>query len=1129
MTNIKFKLLIPTLLMVALALASTIYVSFLQYQTFQNQEKDTTGKHTSQLITLLQLRRKKNIALMHLLTNKKQFIKSALMRDRNALLAEMIPYFEQMEYGFVNLYDLHGAIIARADLPDTFGNPDELSPTALKLLETQETASLVTVYNGLLAVFSVTKLMGPSSPIGVLIVGNYLDQPSVDNIARTNNLDIKFYLNEDEIVSSSKYNKVIAPGSERTTLVDISEAGGGKESLKVLLIEDVSEAKKKFMAALLNIMLLMAAVSGVIIFFSRRTILSAADSLNSARISAEQKTLDLKSTNDQLESEIAERRMAEERLRRRDSILQALSFIGGRFLQTTDIDQNINTCLERLGAATDVSRIAIRKNHTDADGNLFAKRKYEWVAPGVASQMANEDYTERYYLASGLDSDALSRKQSFHGQVKDFPEALRTYFEKGGVESVLMVPIFVDNQWWGYIGFAECARKRSWDTAEIGVLGTAADIIGAAIYRRQADEDLLQARDRAMEASNTKSLFLANMSHEIRTPMNAIIGFTQMLERTTANKTQKEYLRIIGNSANTLLDIINSILDFSKIESGKFELEKTGFDIVKELEGMIETLSFKANEKSIDLVFNLDPMLPQALSGDSLRIKQVLINLIGNAIKFTDRGGYVHTRIVLESIDVEARIVNISFSVEDNGIGISKDKQGSILEPFTQADCSISREYGGTGLGLAISDNIVAMMGGQLSLESEQGKGTMFSFTLGFDMLDEEDSVGPKSMNLNLKVALCCSRQEEPSQERVVRKYLEHLGCSVYDLAEITDLVDIEDVHVLIMSISSIDIEAIRTARVITNAPIIAIAREYAAEIMEGSFDKVIYQPVYMSKLIDAIVEVTGTEMKLDGGNINQNDLEVMRFDAKVLVAEDVPTNQMLIKLIMGESGIDVDIASNGLEAVEKYRTGSYDVVFMDIHMPVCNGINATKMIREHEQMTMRPRTPIIALTADAIKGEKEHLLAEGMDDYITKPIDREALNAIFRKYIHVEAAGDVPEHSAGSRNAGFDIQGMAKSLGITEDMARLCLQDFFSSVDGDLEEFQANMNSRNRSGICEIAHKIKGTAANLRIDEIADICREVERIAKSGLTADDITVLNSKIERIAILKNNLWEMVGRQ
>lgn len=1129
MKNIKFKLLIPTLLMVALALASTIYVSFLQYVTFQNQEKETTGKHTSQLITLLQLRRQKNIDLMHLLTNKKQFIKSALMLDRNALLAEMTPYFEQMEYGFVNLYDLHGAIIARADLPDIFGNPDELSPLALKLLETQETASSVTVYNGLLAVFSVTKLMGPYSPIGVLIVGNYLDQPSVDNIARTNNLDIKFYLNEDEIVSSSKYNKLIAPGSERTTLVDISEAGGGKESLKVLLMEDVSEAKKKFMAALLNIMLLMTAVSGVIIFFSRRTILSAADSLNKARISAEQKTLALKSTNDRLESEIDERRLAEERLRRRDSILQALSFIGGRFLQTKDIDQNINTCLERLGAATDVSRIAIRKNHTDADGNLFAKRKYEWVAPGVASQMANGDYTERYYLASGLDRDALSRKQSFHGQVKDFTEALRMYFEKGGVESVLMVPIFVNNQWWGYIGFAECVRKRSWDTAEIGVLGTAADIIGAAIYRRQADEDLLQARDRAMEASNAKSLFLANMSHEIRTPMNAIIGFTQMLERTTANKTQKEYLHIIGNSANTLLDIINSILDFSKIESGKFELEKTGFDIVKELEGMIETLSFKANEKSIDLVFNLDPMLPRVLSGDSLRIKQVLTNLIGNAIKFTDRGGYVHIRIVLESIDEEARIVNISFSVEDNGIGISKDKQESILEPFTQADCSISREYGGTGLGLAISDNIVAMMGGRLSLESEQGKGTMFSFTLGFDMLDEEYGVGPKSMNLNLKVALCCSRREEPSQERVLHKYLEHLGCSVYVLAEITDLVDIEDVHVLIMSIPSIDIEAIRTARVITNAPIIAIASEYAAEIMEGSFDKVIYQPVHMSKLIDAIVEVTGTEMKIGGGNIDHKDLEVMRFDAKVLVAEDVPTNQMLIKLIMGESGIDVDIASNGLEAVEKYRTGSYDVVFMDIHMPVCNGINATKMIREHEQMTMRPLTPIIALTADAVKGEKERLLAEGMDDYITKPIDREALNAIFRKYIHVEAAGDVPEHSAGSRNAGFDIQGMAKSLGITEDTARFCLQDFFSSVDGDLEEFQANMNSRNRSGICEIAHKIKGTAANLRIDDIADICREVERIAKSGLTADDITVLNSKIERIAILKNNLREMVGRQ
>lgn len=381
-------------------------------------------------------------------------------------------------------------------------------------------------------------------------------------------------------------------------------------------------------------------------------------------------------------------------------------------------------------------------------------------------------------------------------------------------------------------------------------------------------------------------------------------------------------------------------------------------------------------------------------------------------------------------------------------------------------------------------------------------------------------------MNLNLKVVLYGSRMEGPSQKSAISKYLEHLGCSTYIIEEISDLIDIEDVDVLIMLIPPIDLEAIRTARVITNAPIIAVAREYAAEMMEGSFDKVIYQPVYMSKLVDAISEVTGTDMKATDSMIITNE-EMIQFKATVLVAEDVPTNQILIKLIMGESGIDVDIASNGLEAVEKYRTGSYAAIFMDVHMPVCNGSKATQMIREYEQRNMIQRIPIIALTADAIKGEKERILAEGMDDYISKPIDRKELTAILRKYIQVKASDSRYQHSTELRTSDFDISFMAKSIGITEEMAIFCLRDFFSSVDGDLEELRTSTKARNRSGICEIAHKIKGTAANLRIDEIASLCKEAENVAKGDLTAKDMDVINDLVDRIASLRNSLQEKVG--
>ncbi|HMK55637.1 MAG TPA: ATP-binding protein [Dissulfurispiraceae bacterium] len=830
-------------------------------------------------------------------------------------------------------------------------------------------------------------------------------------------------------------------------------------------------------------------------------------------------TSQLGRVNWRLNRELVERRRAEEAIVRRDSILEALSFMAQGFLQTSQSDRNIMACIERLGAATGVDRITIRENFADDSGDLFAKIEYEWDAPGIERMFGNVNYRTLSYAAIGLDREAFVRKEAISGNIGEFPEDQRAFFSRGGIKSLLIVPVFVGTEWWGFIGFADCRRQRQWTSMEMDVMHAAADIIGAAIYRKQKDAELLKARDCAMEASRAKSLFLANMSHEIRTPMNSIIGFTELLEKTPVNKAQREYLHIVGSSANTLLEIINDILDLSKIESGNLKIDMAGFDIFRELEDLSEFLAVKANEKDINLIFFLDPDLPQCLIGDALRLKQILTNLISNAIKFTHTGGYVYIKIAHEPSEERSGMTNIGFSVEDNGIGISKDKQETILEPFVQADNMITREYGGTGLGLTITNNLIRMLGGNLSLESEAGRGARFFFTLAFEVPErEKDQKRFTAMGLN--IAACSEPGEGPCQTGVVAEYFEHAGCEIHMINEIGDLLDMGEIDVVFMKIPPVDAEMIKTVRVITNAPIIAIARGYDSEVMEGSFDKVIYQPFYPSKLISAIDEATGSGASPVPQEY-KNTVEKKKYRAKALIVEDVPANQLLIKLILEESGIEVDIACNGFEAVEKYRACDYNVVFMDVHMPVCNGIVATQMIREYERTTNKQRTPIIALTADAIKENNQALLADGMDNYITKPINRDVLDTILDKYIGGTVTLSVKEERT-AESDGFNITDAMTALGLSRDMAVMCLRNFLSSTDDDLKELRKCIEERDRSAILETVHRIKGTAANLRVNGIASLCVEMELVARGAFDSQDAEMLVGHLNHISRLRDDI-------
>ena len=503
----------------------------------------------------------------------------------------------------------------------------------------------------------------------------------------------------------------------------------------------------------------------------------------------------------------------------------------------------------------------------------------------------------------------------------------------------------------------------------------------------------------ALQANEAKSLFLANMSHEIRTPLNGIVGFTEILRSTDLSEEQEEFLSIIDKSSENLLSIINNILDLSKIESNKIEIENIVFDAAEEFESAVETYAVAATEKNIDLSYYMDPTISPKLKGDPTKIKEILINLLSNAVKFTSYGGEISLEIL--KIKDEDGVDKVTFTVNDNGIGMTKDQQSRIFDAFSQADVSVTRKYGGTGLGLTISSQFVELMGGKLELESAKDHGTSFFFSLP---LEEVTSTEVNYAHAFTDLTIGKYAQEIPTKlDTFLEKYFVYFGPTVKHFESIGELkeldghdtcknywIDIDKTNQNILdAIQSIDkSKLIIIANVTSRNKIEALGLEKS---------NVIFKPVTLSKLKTLFSHTATVTPKLIEEAVATQET---KFDAKVLVTEDNIINQKLIKRILEEHGITVDIANNGLESFEKRRSGDYDLLFMDIQMPVMDGIEATHEILDYEEDEALPHIPIIALTANALKGDRERFLSEGLDEYITKPIETTELLYVLNKFL---------------------------------------------------------------------------------------------------------------------------------
>ena len=704
----------------------------------------------------------------------------------------------------------------------------------------------------------------------------------------------------------------------------------------------------------------------------------------------------------ELERENIEINQMQKKLIHKKNILQGMALASNHLLTNEDFDTAIQDALEIFSRKADIDRIFIYKNSLDTDSDeRIAIRVNEYIAPEIKESIDSSEVKEIYY-SNQVDGwySSLSSGATIKGLLGEFRDDIRLILEPQRIHSLMIIPVIdpKSNYFWGIVGFADCTDDHLWTIAEETALKMLADNISGAVRRQTSQEKLIEAMEMAKSADRAKSEFLASMSHEIRTPMNGVIGMTSLLLLSELNPAQREYVNTIENSGESLMNIINEILDFSKIESGHMEFEESTFDLRLCIEDVLDLMAPKALEKHLDIIYYIDPKVNQFIFGDGFRLRQIIVNLVSNAIKFTEKGD------ILIYINLKAQIdeiVVLEFSVKDTGIGIPSNKIDSLFNPFTQVDASTTRKYGGTGLGLAITSSLVKLMNGKIWVTSQEGDGSDFRFTIqtrnSKPEVDEIDHVYKSLQSLPGKSILIVD--DNANNRRILSLQCDFWGikatiCESGDKA----LVLLENYHydAGIVDMQMPDMDGIMLARKIREKftkeqlPLIMLTSiGFNTEVNElrKLFSSYVSKPIKHSQLAEMLLKVIEPikEQKITTAPVYDKLTEIsQKYPFQILVAEDNLINQKLIRYVFELLGYKTDIAANGLEALEALKRKNYTLIFMDIQMPEMNGYEATGIIVERRK---EDRPIIIAMTANAMQGDREKCIDAGMDDYITKPL----------------------------------------------------------------------------------------------------------------------------------------------
>ncbi|MBF0381280.1 MAG: response regulator [Magnetococcales bacterium] len=676
------------------------------------------------------------------------------------------------------------------------------------------------------------------------------------------------------------------------------------------------------------------------------------------------------------------------------------------------------------------------------------------------------------------------------------------------------------------------AEEHQRDPEEEEFLMVMANSLAGVIEKHQTDHKLELAKQTAEDANQAKSDFLANMSHEIRTPMNAVVGMTHLISQTDLSEKQQDYVEKIKGASQSLLGIINDILDFSKIEARKLDLEFAEFHLSDVINSVMAVVDKKATNKMLKIIPSIPANVPTALIGDSLRLGQILSNLLTNAVKFTESGKII---LAVEVLHNAPNLVRFAFSIQDSGIGMTNEQQKSLFQPFHQADTSTTREYGGTGLGLAICKELVGMMGGSIQVKSAPNEGTTVNFSVAFGRqptTTKSNLITPDDLH---KMRVLVVNDHAPSRS-LLMTYLRSFkflvdeastGEAALDKILAASTSSEESYKLILMDWRMPGMDGIQTSIKIRKSPdispspyiilVTAFGREeIAMQSEEAGLNGYLFYPLGRSMLFDTIMEVLNKDVRPyrplqndQGGR--KEDLKLIH-GAKVLLVEDNETNQQVASEIFEKAGLIVDCANDGLEAIGMIATSNtdYEVVFMDIQMPKMDGYEATRIIRKDHDLS---QLPIIAMTANAMSGDREKSLLSGMNDHINKPYEVKMIHDCLLQWIKPKTGEQIVKNRNQDENEqistipfpeklpGLDIQDAMLRMEGDQDLYQKLLGNFLLNHKDVPNQVEDALKSGDNSQALKLLHSLKGTSGNLSAKELSNVAIEMEAAIKNGET----------------------------